>query len=71
MPALFDHLVGAFEQRPRHRYTQCLPGLKINHKFVLGRRLHREIAGFLALEDTVDVTGCVPNLVVERIVSAA
>ena len=63
--ALFDHLIGAFEQWPRHRHTQCLRGLEIDHQLILGRRLHREIAGFFAFQNTVDVTGYVPNLVVE------
>src|SRR4029077_18367846 len=62
---LFDHLVGPFEQRPWHRHTQCLRGLEIDHQLVLGRRLYRQIARLLASEDAVDVTGCVPKLVVE------
>ena len=37
---LFDHLVGAGEQRWRHLNAECLGGLQVNNEFVLGRRLH-------------------------------
>jgi hypothetical protein len=62
---LFDHFVGAFEQRPRHCDTQWLRGLEIDHHLVLGWRLHRQIARLLAFEDAVELTGCVPKLVIE------
>src|SRR5215475_13785739 len=62
---LFDHLVRAFKQGLRHRHTKCLRGLEIDHKFVPCRRLHRKLARFLSFEDTIDVTGCAPILVVE------
>jgi hypothetical protein len=29
MPTLFDHLVGAFEQRPRHRHTHAFAVLRL------------------------------------------
>src|SRR5262245_27111248 len=32
-------------------------GLEVDHKFVLGRRLYRKVAGLLALEDTIDISG--------------
>ena len=62
---LFDHLVGAGEQRCLDGEAERPGGLEIDHQLVLGRRLHRQVGGLLALEDAVDVTGGTPKLVGE------
>jgi hypothetical protein len=51
----FDHLVGAREQSRRKVEAKRLGGLEVDHKFVLGRRLHRQIGGLLILEDAADI----------------
>jgi hypothetical protein len=61
--ALFDHLVGAGEQAIWHRDAESLRGLEIYDQLVLGRCLHRKIARLLALEDPVDVSGRLSELV--------
>ena len=53
-PPLFDHIVGAGEHRWRNCEAEGLCGLEIDDQFILGRRLHREIARLLALEDAID-----------------
>ena len=42
--------------------AERLGGLEVDSEFVLGRRLHRKIGGFLALEDAIDVAGRAPIL---------
>src|SRR5262249_42925408 len=54
---LLDHLVGAGEQHRWNFQAEGLRGLEINHELVLGRRLHRQVGRFLALEDAIDVAG--------------
>src|SRR6185369_737261 len=57
---LFDHLVGASEERRRHREAKCLGRFEIDHQLVLGWLLHRQVGWLLALEDTIDIRGAAP-----------
>src|SRR5512132_1572450 len=54
----FDHLVGAGEHGRGDVEAERLGGLEVDHQLELGRVLYRQIAGLLALEDTIDVAGC-------------
>src|SRR5262245_30739195 len=62
---LLDDLVRAFKQWPRHRQASRFRGLEIDHQLVLGGRLHGQISRLFALENAIDVTGCLSKLVVE------
>src|SRR5258708_40293154 len=55
--ALFDHLVGALQQRCRHFDAKRLCGLQIDHQFELGRLLDRQVARLRTLENLVDEDG--------------
>src|SRR5215471_967536 len=58
-----DRLVGAGDQCRRHFKAECPGRLQVDNEFVLGRRLHREVGGLLALEDAVDVLSSAAVLV--------
>src|SRR5262249_39016343 len=53
LASLFDHLVGAREQRGWDREAECLGGLEVDHEVVLGRHLHWQITCFLALKNAI------------------
>src|SRR6267154_1061605 len=58
----FDHLVGAHEQRWRHVEAERLRRLEVDHQFVPGRCLHRQIRRLVAFEDAIYVAGGVVEL---------
>jgi hypothetical protein len=60
--SLFDHLVGASKQRQRNCDTERLGGLEVDHEFVLGGRLHRQVCWPFAFEDAVHICCCLPVL---------
>jgi hypothetical protein len=59
-------LVSAGEQHGRHDKTERLGGFEIDREFILGRRLHRKVAGLLAFKYAIDVTSNAPELVTYR-----
>src|SRR5262245_19487995 len=56
----FDHFVSAGEYGRRHSEAERPGRFQIEHQLVLGLRLHRKVGGLLALEDAVDIAGCLP-----------
>src|SRR6516162_8412642 len=61
--SLFDHLVGAGEQRLRHGEPKCLRGFEIDDQLILGRSLDRQFGWLFTLENAVDVCSGPPKLV--------
>src|SRR5262249_61381015 len=55
--SLFDHLVGASEQRRWHSNTKRVGGLHIDDQLETSWLLDRQIGGLGAFEDFVDVHG--------------
>jgi hypothetical protein len=66
IPPLFNNLVGAAEERGRHREAKHLGSLEVHDELVLVRCLHRKVGWLLALENTIYVVRCAAILV-ERI----
>jgi hypothetical protein len=54
---LFDHLVGAGEQRRRHLEAERLCRLKVDDKLELDRGLDGKLAQLRSLEDAIDIGG--------------
>jgi hypothetical protein len=52
---LFDHLVGAADQRERHGNTERLCSLQVNNQFDLANLLDRQVGGLLALENAAGI----------------
>ena len=61
---LFDHFVGAGEHRWRHVEAERLRSLEVDHGFVFHRRLHGQVGGPLAFEDTINIASRAAELVV-------
>src|SRR5262245_29340910 len=58
-----NHFVGAGQHSGRHSKVKCLGGFKIENRFVFIWRLHGKVGGLFSLEDSINVTGCLPILV--------
>ncbi len=56
--SLFDHLVGADEQRGRHGEAERFGRLHVDHELDLGRLLYRQVGRLGAFEDLVDIAAC-------------
>src|SRR5262249_19717265 len=50
-------IAGAGQQRRRDLKAERLRSLEVDHKLILGWRLHRKVGRLLALEDAIDVAG--------------
>src|SRR5262249_45651009 len=59
---LFDHLVGARQNRRWQVETERLRGFEIDHELIFVRRLDRQFGWLFALENAVDVLGRAPVL---------
>ena len=55
--SLFDHLVGAVEQRPRNSDPERRGGVEVDNQLELDRGLDGKLARLLALKDAIGI-GC-------------
>src|SRR5205807_1280679 len=62
---LFDHLVGAGEQRRRHLKAKRLGGGEIDDEIELGRLLHWDVARLRPAQNLVGIVGGAPEQVRE------
>ena len=65
MYLLFDHLVGAREQRRRHGEAEFFRGLEIDHQLKFGRLLDRQFPRLGSLENTISVNCCLAKQIGE------
>src|SRR5262245_27701234 len=54
---LFDHLVGAKQNRWGHGKAERLGGLEVDDHLKFCRKLHREIARLRTAQDAIDICG--------------
>src|ERR671934_1855422 len=59
----FDHFIGAGKQHRRHVEAETLSGIEIDHELKSRGLLDRQGRGLSALQDLVDVSGRVPELI--------
>ncbi len=55
---LFDHHIGAQQDRRRECDAEGLGYLEVDYQLKFGRLLYRQIGGLLALEDATDIAAC-------------
>ena len=54
---LFDLPISAKQYRWGYDKTERLGGLEVQDHLEFGRKLHRKIAGFLAAQNAIDISG--------------
>ena len=54
---LFDHLVGAKQNRWGYREAECLGGLEVDNHLKFYRHLNGQVGRLLATENAIDIDG--------------
>jgi hypothetical protein len=62
-PQLFDHLVGAGEQRRGHLNAEQSRRLRVDDEHEFARLQDRQVGGLFAFEDAADIAASLTNLV--------
>src|SRR5580693_1607914 len=58
-----DNFIGELLEMQRHFKAECLGRLEIDDKLELDWRLHRNLGGFLALENAIDILRRTPKII--------
>ena len=69
---LFDHLVGAQQNRREYGKTERLGSLEVHDHLELARELHREVARLRAAQNAIDISGAAtPGVASKRSITKA
>ena len=69
---LFDHLVGAQQNRREYGKTERLGSLEAHDHLELARELHREVARLRAAQNAIDISGAAtPGVASKRSITKA
>src|SRR5260370_15140062 len=64
---LFDHLVGALLEKPRHVQAERLGSLEVDDQLELNRGLDGKLVWLFALQYAIGISRCTPKIIVHVI----
>ena len=60
---LLDHLVRASYKHIWNIKPECFRRFEVNYHLIFGRLLYGQVSWLFTLEDTINITGCLPELI--------